>query len=111
LEEKQERWSFVVPVALESRAFGRLRKLAIAKRRHLSEKTKKKEIVEVGDEQKKRRMRTDRRISTRTVSMLLLWFQLVRTGSLVFSTLPSVCETKGRLTREMNWIVGGTSGY
>jgi hypothetical protein len=54
---------------------------------------------------------TDRRISTRTVSILLMRFQLARTGSLVLSTLPSVCETKGRLTREMNWIVGGTSGY
>ena len=61
----------------------------------------------------KREMRgsgTDRRISTRTVSMLLLRLQLLRTGSLELSTLPLVCETKGRLTREMNWIVGGWSG-
>lgn len=106
-----------MPVALESRAFGRLRELAIGKRCHLSETPKRKkkneEIVEVGDEQKPEegRRRTDRRISTRTVSMLLLRCQLERTGSLVLSTLPSVCETKGRLTREMNWIVGGTSGY
>ena len=43
--------------------------------------------------------------------MLLLRFQLASTASLVGSTLPSICETKGRLTREMNWIVGGLSGY
>jgi hypothetical protein len=54
---------------------------------------------------------TDRRISTRTVSMLLLRDQLARIGSLLSSTLPFVCETKGRFTRETNWIVGGLSGY
>jgi hypothetical protein len=55
-------------------------------------------------------MGTDRRISTRIVSMLLPRLQLPSTVSLEGSTLPSVCETKGRLTREMNWIVGGLSG-
>ena len=48
------------------------------------------------------RNETDQQISTRMVSMLLSRFQLVRTASLTGSIEPLACNTKGKLTREMN---------
>lgn len=55
-------------------------------------------------------VKTNLLISTSTVSRLWFLFQLAKTGSLVGSTLPSTWFTKGKLTRETNWRVGGRSG-